>query len=122
MRSPEHDQKETYEALTYFRYFIEDNPASPLVEKARSRIVGCRSQLARKAYLAAELYHKRGYFEAAKISYEDLARTFPDTRWYFWSKAQLGEIAHRNGNLKRAYELWREADFVEDDDKLRRKV
>ena len=79
MRSPEHDQKETYEALTHFRRFIEDNPESPLLEEVRSRIVSCRSQLAKKQYLAGLFYQKQGYPEAARICYEDLLLTYPDT-------------------------------------------
>ena len=35
LRRPELDQKETFEALTAFRNFIEDNPDAPLVEQAR---------------------------------------------------------------------------------------
>ena len=55
MRRPELDQKETYEALTSFRNFIEDNPGSPLVETARERIRSCRENLAEKIYLGAYL-------------------------------------------------------------------
>ena len=122
MRSPEHDQKETYDALTYFRYFIEDNPQSPFLEKAQNRIISCRSRLARKQYLAAQQYHDQGYLEAATIGYEDLVRSFPDTRWYHWGKAQLGKIAYNKGDLELAHANWQEVESDSEDEKLQNKV
>ena len=122
MRSPVHDQKETYEALTHFRRFIEDNPESPLLEEARSRIVSCRSQLAKKQYLAGRFYQKQGYPEAARMSYEDLLLTYPDTRWYCWGKAMLGEIARREEDLEGARALWSEVIEECEEEELRGKV
>ena len=122
MRSPEHDQKETYEALTHFRRFIEDHPESPLMEEARSRIVSCRSQLAKKQYLAGRHYQKQGHLEAANICYEDVLLTFPDTRWYHWGKAMLGEIARREGDLEAARNYWSEVMEECEEEELRSKV
>ena len=84
LRRPELDQKETFEALTAFRNFIEDNPDAPLVEQARRRIAECRSRLAQKEYLSGRLYHKQGYFDAAKMIYEEVLREYPDVgEWYY---------------------------------------
>ncbi len=122
MRSPEHDQKETYEALTHFRRFIEDNPQSPLLEEARSRIVSCRSQLAKKQYLAGRFYQKQDYLEAARICYEDLLLTYPDTRWYYWGRAMLGDIDRGEGDLSSARVHWNEIVEQCQEEELRRKV
>ena len=122
MRSPEHDQKETYEALTHFRRFLEDNPESPLLEEARNRIVSCRSQLAKKQYLAGRHYQKQNHFEAARICYGDLLLTYPDTRWYFWGQAMLGDIARHEGNLDSARTHWREVLEQCKDEELREMV
>ena len=122
MRSSEHDQKETYQALTHFRRFTEDNPESPLLEEARSRIVSCRSQLAKKQYLAGRHYQKQDYLEAALICYEDLLLTYPDTRWYYWGKAMLGDIARREGDLESARMHWSEVIEQCKEEELRRKV
>ena len=122
MRSPEHDQKETYEALTHFRRFIEDNPESPLLEEARDRIVSCRSQLAKKQYHAGHFYQKQGYLEAAQICYEDLLLTYPDTRWYCWGKAMLGDISRREENPEAARMHWSEVMEECEEEELRGKV
>ena len=122
MRSPEHDQKETYEALTHFRRFIEDNPQSPLLEEARSRVAACRSQLAKKQYLAGRFYQKQGFIEAANICYGDLLLTYPDTRWYCWGKAMLGEIARSEEDLEGARAHWSEVMEECEEEELRGKV
>jgi len=108
LRRPELDQKETYEALNYFRYFLEDNPASPLAETARQRIVDCRALLAQKHYINGQLYQRQGHFDAAVLTYEDVIRTYPDTPWYYHTLFQLGEIAHRRDDLKGARGYWEE--------------
>ena len=122
MRGPELDQKETFDALTHFRYFIDDNPDSPLVEKANSRIVACRNRLAEKRYKSAQLYHRRKHFEAARMEYEDLVRLYPETKWYAWGMAQLGDIARRDGDYDAAREYWQTALAETGDEKLRRQV
>lgn len=122
MRSPEHDQKETYEALAHFRRFLEDNPQSPLLEEARSRVAACRSQLAKKQYLAGRFYQKQGFIEAANICYGDLLLTYPDTRWYCWGKAMLGEIARSEEDLEGARAHWSEVIEECEEEELRGKV
>ena len=122
MRSPEHDQEETYEALTHFRRFIEDNPDSPLLEEARNRIVSCRSQLAKKQYLAGRFYQKQGYLEAAGICFGDLLLTYPETRWYCWGKAMLGDLALGEGDHEAARMHWSEVMEECEEEELRGKV
>ena len=122
LRRAELDQQETYESLNYFRRFIDDNPDSPLVAVARERIVECRTRLAQKRYLGAQLYHKQGHLEAAAITYRDLLRDFPDTPYYYETLVRLGEIAHKRKDLKEARTYWAEVERDGEDEKLVQQV
>lgn len=108
MRHPELDQKETYEALTAFRNFIEDNPGSPLIETARERIRSCRENLAEKIYQGAYLYQRQGYSEAARMSFQDVLRDYSDTAWYYHTLFRLGELAREEANMDLAVQYWQE--------------
>jgi outer membrane protein assembly factor BamD len=122
MRRAELDQTETYQALAHFRSFIEDNPDSPLVEDAAQRIVECRSRLAKKSYLSARLYHRQGYLEPARLSYEEVVRSFPDTPWYFVAMVELGDIARHQGDIDQARYYWEEVIDQTEDEKLKRRA
>ena len=102
------DQRETYEALTAFRQFIEDNPGSELVATARERIAQLRARLAKKQYLAAQLYQRQGHLAAARMTYEGMINTYPETPWYWHGLAQLGFIARKEGAIEAARGHWQE--------------
>jgi outer membrane protein assembly factor BamD len=108
LRRPELDQKETQEALTYFRNFVDENPQSPLVETARQRIVDCRGRLARKQYLGGRLYQRQGFLDAASITYEEVLRNYSDTPWYYHTLLQMGEIAQARSEPEKARGYWEE--------------
>ena len=122
LRGADLDQKETFEALTAFRYFIEDYPNSPLVDEARQRIVDCRSLLAEKQYLSGWLYHKQGHLAAAKITYEEVLLSYPDTDWYYTTLLRMGEIAQAEDDVDLAVRYWKEVLQDSDDDDLVKKV
>lgn len=110
LRRPELDQRETYEALNYFRQFIEDNASSPLVEKARKRVRDCRGRLAKKEYLNAELYFKQGFVESAELTFKQVLRNYSDTPiWYYSAIARLGDIAFEKDDHALARSYWDEA-------------
>lgn len=118
-RRAELDQKETFEALSAYRQFIEDNPGSPHVATAQARIADGRERLAKKEYLAAFLYHRQGHLEAARITYEELVRSYPLTSWYWHGLAQLGDVDRRQGRPDDARRRWQEVlDGDCDDPKL----
>ena len=122
MRRPELDQTETYQALSQFRTFIEDNPDSPLADDAAKRIVEGRSRLAKKAFLSARLYHRQEYLLPARLSYEEVVRAFPDTPWYLAAMAELGDIARREGDSETARHYWEEVIDQTEDEELKRKA
>ncbi len=123
LRRPELDQKETFEALNAFRYFIEDHPGSPRVEDARQRIADCRDRLAQKQYLSARLYHRQGHLDAAKITYEEVLRDYPDaSKWYYTTLFRMGEIAQAQGDVDLAVRYWKEVLQDSDDQQLNEDV
>ena len=107
-RRAELDQSETYQALTAYRRFIEDNPDSPLVDDAKARIADGRGRLAKKEYLAGRLYHRQRHLQAARITYEQLLSAYPQTSWYWHGLAQLGVVARSQGELEEARGHWQE--------------
>ena len=107
-RRAELDQAETYQALAAYRRFIEDNPGSELVADANGRIRECRGRLAEKDFLAARLYHRQGHLDAAKMTYEQMVRAYPDTDWYWQGLARIGRIHSRQGRPDEAQALWDE--------------
>ncbi len=118
IRRSELDQKETFDALNAFRYFIEDNPNSPLVATARERIGECRDRLAKKYYEGGYLYQRQGYFEAARITFQDVVRDYSDTIWYYHTIFRLGQISQAEGNTDRAVQYWKEVLEQSDDEEL----
>jgi len=107
-RRAELDQSETYQALTAYRRFIEDNPDSPLVADARDRISEGRGRLAKKEYLAGRLYHRQRHLQAARMTYEQLVNAYPQTSWYWHALAQLGVVARSQGKSEEARGHWQE--------------
>ena len=117
-RRPELDQAETYQALAAYRRFIEDNPGSALVADAERRIRECRARLAKKDFLAARLYDRQGHLEAAKMTYEQMVRAYPDTDWYWHGLASIGRIHSRQGRPGEARDLWKQVLSGTEDEKL----
>ena len=117
-RRAELDQAETYQALAAYRRFIEDNPGNPLVADAERRIRECRSRLAEKDFLAARLYHRQGHLDAAKMTYEQMVRAYPDTEWYWHGLASIGRIHSRQDRPDEARDLWEQVLSGSGDEKL----
>jgi outer membrane protein assembly factor BamD len=82
-RSPSYelDQTPTKEAIRYFQLFLNRYPGSERADDAEANIAELRDKLARKQYDAAQLYERRGLFEAAAVSFERVFDQYPDTRW-----------------------------------------
>lgn len=117
-RRAELDQAETYQALAAYRRFIEDNPGSPLAADANGRIRECRGRLAEKDFLAARLYHRQGHLDAAKMTYEQMVRAYPDTDWYWHGLASIGRIHSRQGRPEEARDLWEQVLSASEDEDL----
>ena len=117
-RRPELDQAETYKALAAYRRFIEDNPGTPLAADAEERIRQCRERLAKKDFLAARLYERQGHLDAARMTYEQMVRAYPDTGWYWRGLARIGRIHSRQGRPDEARDVWEQVLSGAGDEKL----
>ena len=84
------DQTKTKRAVEYFQLFLNRYPNSEYVPEAEARIRELREKLAHKQYNAAQLYERRGLYEAAALSYESVFDQYPDTEWA--DDALLGAI------------------------------
>lgn len=82
-RSPSYelDQTPTKEAIRYFQLFLNRYPGSERADDAEAKITELRDKLAHKQYDAAQLYERRGLYEAAAVSYERVFDQYPDTQW-----------------------------------------
>lgn len=91
-QSPDYelDQTPTEQAITYFQLFLDRYPQSDLKDEAEERIRELREKLAHKEYAGAELYERRGLYEAAALSFVRVFDKYPDTRWA--DDALLGAI------------------------------
>lgn len=97
-RRPELDQKETYDALSYYRRFLEDYADSPLAPIARERILECRERLAKKQFLNGRLYQRQGHWRAAELAYQEILRDFPDVpSYYYRTLYEMGQVKQRLG-------------------------
>jgi outer membrane protein assembly factor BamD len=121
-RRPELDQKETLDALNQFRRFLDDNPDSPLAERARQRVADCRAQLGHKLYLGGRLYQRQKHPEAAESVFREVMRAYPDTPWYYEALYQIGEIALAKEDAAQARACWREVVQDAKDQELVRKA
>ena len=75
------DQSNTERAVQQFANFMERFPNSALVPQAEARVTELREKMAHKQYETAKLYERRGLWEAAALSYEEVFDAYPDTEW-----------------------------------------
>jgi len=80
-RSPkiELDQTTTRQGVEVFNLYIQRYSNHDSVNVAMQRVGELRRKLADKQFHAAKLYERRGLYEAAALSYENVFDTYPDT-------------------------------------------
>lgn len=84
------DQKDTEQAITYLRLFINRFPTHENVEQAGRMIVELQEKLAHKLYRGAELYERQRQFEAGALTYQRVLDEYSNTSWA--PLAMWGEI------------------------------
>lgn len=91
-RSPgyELDQTDTRRAVDELQLYIDRYPDSENAAIADAEIKKLREKLAHKDFASAELYERRGLYEAAAITFESVFDEYPDTDWA--DDALLGAI------------------------------
>ena len=82
-RSPGYqlDQTDTQRGIEVFNLYMKRYPGHDSIEVAAQRVLQLRQKLAHKQYNTAQLYDRRGLYEAAALSYEAVFDKFPDTPW-----------------------------------------
>jgi outer membrane protein assembly factor BamD len=75
------DQTDTRNALTYLHLYLSRYPQGQHVDEALSYIEEMREKLSRQQFEIAELYERRGQFQAAAIEYLRLLETHPDSEF-----------------------------------------
>lgn len=105
--TPKHyglDQEDLKRAITALNNFILDNPESPLIEEARTMIIGAQTKLARKEYENGVLYFKVLDYTAAKIYFQYVIDEYTDTEYAPKALFKLAEIEYRQKNYAAASE------------------
>lgn len=90
-----YDGKPLREAKRHFARFLEEYGGTDetLTAKVRGEIARIQELLAEKEWRIGDYYHGRGYPRAAKMYFEHVVRTFPDTSWAERSRTSLKELA-----------------------------
>lgn len=81
--SPTHtlDQTITLDAIKGLQMFINMYPKSTRVEQCNKNIDELRAKLEKKSYEIAKLYYKTENYQASSISFKNLLKDFPDTKY-----------------------------------------
>jgi outer membrane protein assembly factor BamD len=87
------DQDNTEKAIREFNLFVENYPDNKLIADAQGKLEELKEKLAYKDYLAAELYYKMKYYDAAIISFQTLIKEYPRSSWVDDSEYGIG-LAH----------------------------
>lgn len=83
------DQEGTYKAIDQIQYFVENYPQSVKAKEANELIYKLREKLAYKKLTQADLYFRTEYYKSAKITYEEMINTFPDSKYVEEARAGM---------------------------------
>ena len=78
---PKLDQSNTYSAISSLQLFVDRYPRSTRVDTCNKLIVGLENKLEDKIYKGAKQYQKMEYFTSAVLTYENILKDFPDTKY-----------------------------------------
>jgi len=83
------DQEGTYKAIEQVQYFVENYPQSTKLKDANELIFKLREKLAYKKLTQANLYYRTEYYKSAKITYEEMINTYPDSKYVEEARAGM---------------------------------
>jgi outer membrane protein assembly factor BamD len=75
------DQSQTYSAISGLQLFIDRYPRSTRVDTCNTLIIGLEKKLEEKTYMGANQYKRMQDYSSAVITYENMLRDFPDTKY-----------------------------------------
>ena len=94
------DQKETYNAMTKFQFYLDIYPSGKFTDKANGYISEMREKLAKKEFESGKLYMKMDQPRAAKVYFSEIINNFYDTTYYAPSLKFMSEAS---GSMKDDY-------------------
>jgi outer membrane protein assembly factor BamD len=116
------DQDFTHKAIRELQTFLEDYPHSEHIPEAQNILLACRTKLAQKAYLNGRLYYKTGEYISALIYFEELLKTYPDTKWADDAQFAIGECYRRQKKWTQALESYQRLLEMSPSEKLARRA
>jgi outer membrane protein assembly factor BamD len=75
------DQTNTYSAISSLQAFIDRYPHSERVDSCNTLIVGLERKIEDKVFKGAVQYQKMENFTSAVLTYENILKDFPDTKY-----------------------------------------
>ncbi len=97
IRSWDRDPTEAERALVLLEEFTADHPSSRFRPDADAAIADCRERLAHREFDAGEFYAKQRRPRSAKIQFQYVLDTFPETAWARKACLAIGEIYRLRG-------------------------
>jgi outer membrane protein assembly factor BamD len=101
------DQTETEQTLSLLEDFRADYPASRFLPEAEVAIADCRDRLARREFEAGRFYVKQHRPRSAKIQFEYVLESYPETVWAPKACFAIGEIYRQRGKAAEAERFFR---------------
>ena len=78
---PKLDQSNTYSAISNLQSFVDRYPRSTRVDTCNKLIIGLERKIEEKVYEGANQYKKMEDFSSAVLTYENILKDFPDTKY-----------------------------------------
>lgn len=78
---PAYDQSTTKNAVKEFEEFVKTYPGAELTEEAKGHIRDLKDKEAQNNFQIAQFYEKQKAFTAAKIYYNTVMESYPQTQW-----------------------------------------
>lgn len=79
--APKLDQSNTYKAISSLQLFADRYPRSTRVDSCNTLIISLEGKLEEKFFKSANQYKKMENFTSSVITYENMLKDFPDTRY-----------------------------------------
>jgi len=78
---PKLDQSSTYEAISSLQLFVDRYPRSTRVDSCNTLIINLEQKIEIKVFNGANQYKKMEDFSSAVLTYENILKDFPDTKY-----------------------------------------
>lgn len=75
------DQSNTYSAISSLQLFVDRYPRSTRVDSCNTLIVELERKIEQKAFAGANQYKKMENYTSAVLTYENILKDFPDTKY-----------------------------------------